>query len=126
MSGVLIIGLLTMLEAHQKNNEVPTVFVDIDETICFFDGERVYEDAVPSYANIAKINKLHDDGWIVVYWTARGSSQPNNKERLAYLRELTISQLQKWGAKFHKLEMGDKKPLYDLIIDDKAKRIEEI
>jgi hypothetical protein len=115
-----------MLESHQKNNEVPTAFIDIDETICFFDDERVYENAVPNHFNIAKINKLYDSGWIIVYWTARGSSQPHNKERLSYLRELTALQLQKWGAKFHRLEMGDKKPLYDLIIDDKAKRIEEI
>lgn len=113
-------------ETHQKNNKTPIAFVDIDETICFYQGDRAYEDAVPSQENIAKINKLYDEGWIVVYWTARGSTQPDNKERLEYLRELTYKQLVGWGAKFHRLEIGDKKPLYDLIVDDKAKRIEEL
>jgi hypothetical protein len=113
-------------EKHQKNNSTPIAFVDIDETIAFYDGDRIYEEAKPSYENIDKINKLYDEGWIIIYWTARGSTQPNNKERLEYLRTLTSQQLHNWGAKFHELQIGDKKPLYDLIIDDKAKRIEEL
>lgn len=113
-------------EMHQKNNDTPVAFVDIDETICFYSGNRIYEQATPSYENIAKINKLYDEGWTIIYWTARGNTQPNNQARLNYLRELTTKQLNTWGAKFHKLEIGDTKPLYDLIIDDKAKRIEEI
>lgn len=113
-------------EKHQKNNITPIAFVDIDETICFYDGDRFYEDAKPSYENIDKINKLYDDGWIIIYWTARGSTQPHNNERLEYIRQLTSQQLNNWGAKFHELQIGDKKPLYDLIIDDKAKRIEEL
>lgn len=113
-------------ETHQKNNKQPIAFVDIDETICFYQGSRIYEQAIPSQENIAKINKLYDEGWVIIYWTARGSTQPDNQERLDYLRELTTKQLNDWGAKFHRLEIGDKKPLYDLVIDDKAKRIEEL
>lgn len=113
-------------EKHQKNNSVPIAFVDIDETIAFYDGDRIYEQAKPSYENIDKINKLYDQGWMIIYWTARGSTQPDNKERLEYLRALTLQQLNNWGAKFHELQIGDKKPLYDLIVDDKAKRIEEL
>lgn len=113
-------------ENHNKNNKIPIAFVDIDETICFYSEDRIYEDASPVNSSIDKINKLYDDGWTIIYWTARGSSQPNNKDRMEYLRKLTLEQLEKWGANFHRLEMGDKKPLYDLIIDDKAKRIEEL
>lgn len=113
-------------EVHQKNNETLIAFVDIDETICFYENDREYEMAVPNYSNIAKINKLYDDGWTITYWTARGSTQPDNQERLDYLKKLTINQLITWGAKFHNLEIGDKKPLYDLIVDDKAKRIDEL
>lgn len=113
-------------EIHSKNNKVPIAFVDIDETICFYDSERMYENAVPNYENIAKINKLYHEGWMIIYWTARGSTQPDNHERLDYIRELTTNQLKKWGALYHKLEIGDKKPLFDLVIDDKAKRIEEL
>lgn len=113
-------------QVHSKNNKTPIAFIDIDETICFYQGERIYEQAVPSATNIEKVNKLYDDGWIIIYWTARGSTQPDNQARLDYIRELTTKQLNDWGAKFHKLEIGDKKPLYDLIVDDKAKRIEEL
>lgn len=113
-------------EIHNKNNAAPIAFVDIDETICFYEGDRVYESAIPSQENIQKINKLYDEGWTITYWTARGSSEPTNKERMEEYRTLTLKQLQEWGAKFHSLEVGDKKPLYDLVIDDKAKRIEEL
>jgi phosphatidate phosphatase PAH1 len=113
-------------QTHKKSNDVPVVFVDIDETICFFDIDRIYEKAKPNLDGIKKINKLYNDGWKVVYWTSRGSSEPKNKKRLRYLRKLTVRQLNHWKAKFHKLIMGDKKPLYDLVVDDKAKRIEEL
>lgn len=114
-------------QKHEKNNKRSVAFVDIDETICFYDNEdRVYEEAKPSSENIHKINKLYDEGWEVVYWTARGSSAPTLLDRMAYLRELTENQLNTWGAKFHRLEMGDKKPLFDMVIDDRAKRIEEL
>lgn len=114
------------LQLHDKNNANPVAFVDIDETICFFDGPRIYEKAIPNLENIKKINNLYDKNWKIVYWTARGSSDVTNYERLSYIKELTISQLNKWNAKFNELQIGDKKPLYDLIIDDKAKRIEEL
>ena len=36
------------------------IYVDIDETICFYDGvDRLgYKNAIPNEKNIAKINKL--------------------------------------------------------------------
>lgn len=94
--------------------------VDVDETICFYDGPRSYELAVPSPENIAKINKLYDDGWKIVYWTARGSVS-----NVDYY-EFTLFQLREWGCKFHELVCGKQKGHFDLIIDDKAKRIEEL
>ena len=101
------------------------IFVDIDETICFFPNKRRYEYAKPNYENIAKINKLYNEGNIITYWTARGSSQPDNEERINRYRELTYKQLEMWGCKFHSLELGNK-PNFDLLIDDKVKRIEEV
>lgn len=114
------------MEIHKKNNDRPVAFIDIDETICFYESERIYEKAKPNYGSIAKINKLYNDGWKIVYWTARGSSDPYNKKRIFTLRKLTISQLHEWGCEFDELKMGDEKPLFDLVIDDKAKRIEEL
>jgi len=113
-------------EIHNKGNEVLTALVDIDETICFYDGDRIYESAIPNSVNIDKINALYDKGWDIIYWTARGSTQPENKKRMEALRTLTATQLNEWGAKYTELQIGDKKPLFDLVIDDKAKRIEEL
>jgi len=113
-------------QIHNKNNTTPVAFVDIDETICFYENERIYEQATPSPGNIEKINKLYQSGWKIVYWTARGSAYPENKERLEYYRNLTLTQLVEWNASFHELQIGDSKPLYDMIVDDKAVRIEEL
>lgn len=95
------------------------IYVDIDETICFYkEGEREYAKAQPSYANIAKINQLYYDGDIIVYWTARGSRTGID------WTELTVKQLNEWGARYHEVRCN--KPYYDLFIEDKSKRIEEL
>ena len=38
------------------------IYVDIDETICETPHPRNYFNAVPNKENIAKINKLYDEG----------------------------------------------------------------
>lgn len=112
------------MEFHNSSrfSEGPkTVLVDVDETICFYSGERRYDLAEPNMENIAKINRLHDEGWIVVYWTARGG-----RSGLDYA-EFTKGQLESWGCRFHEVRCGaEYKPHFDLLIDDKSKRIEEI
>ena len=95
------------------------IFVDIDETICFYEGERNYPDAKPNLANIKKINTLYDEGNEITYWTARGSVTGID------WYEDTKNQLNKWGCKYHHLSVGEY-PHYDLLICDKTKRIEEI
>ena len=97
------------------------IYVDIDETICFYDGvERLgYKNAIPHKENIQKINKLYENGNIITYYTARGSTSEIN------YHDLTKEQLDSWGCKYHGLSVGEK-PDYDLLICDKTKRIEEI
>ena len=97
------------------------IFVDIDETICFYDGveRRGYKNAIPNYENINKINKLYDEGNEITYWTARGSVS-----KIDYY-SLTRTQLNSWGCKYHKLSVGEK-PDYHLLICDRTKRIEEL
>lgn len=100
------------------------IYVDIDDTICFYDktiplsGNRVYSDALPDYTNIAKINALYDKGNKIVYWTARGSRSGID------WTDFTAQQLNEWGAKFHELKCD--KPYYDIFIEDRSKRIEEM
>jgi hypothetical protein len=99
------------------------VLVDIDETICFYSGKRRYDLSEPNYENITKINRMYDTGWKVIYWTARGSVSKKD------YTEHTRTQLNEWGCKYHDLITGtspNPKPHFDLIIDDKAKRIEEL
>ena len=68
--------------------------------------------------NIEKINKLYDQGNTIVYWTARGS-----RKQIDWTN-LTRQQLEDWGAKYHELRVD--KPFYDLFIEDKSLRIEEV
>ena len=98
------------------------IFVDIDETICFHGSKEKrlgYRNAVPDKENIAKINKLYDEGHEITYYTARGVVS-----KVDYFG-LTKNQLDSWNCKYHHLSVGQK-PDYDLLICDKTKRIEEI
>ena len=62
-------------DRFSPEGEQKVALIDIDETICFYSGKRQYHLAEPSQENIAKINKLYDEGWKIVYWTARGGSE---------------------------------------------------
>ena len=88
-------------------------YVDIDETICFYEGDRHYPDAIPDHERIAKINELYDKGNEIVYYTARGATTGIN-----WFNE-TSEQLDSWGCKYHRLSVGQK-PHYDVLICDKA------
>lgn len=104
-----------------KKNRM-NIYVDIDETICYYKGKREYNLAIPIHENIKKINDLYNKGNDITYYTARGSVM---KDRIEEFYQLTQSQLKSWGCKYHNLSVGEKPP-YDLIICDKSKRIEEI
>jgi len=95
------------------------IYVDIDETICFYKGPREYPFAQPNLENIKKINILYDNGNEITYWTARGTVTGID------WYDYTKKQLKRWKCKYHKLITGEK-PAYDLLICDKTKRIEEI
>jgi len=95
------------------------IYVDIDETICDYGDTREYPLAQPIIDNIKKINKLYDKGHYIKYWTARGTVTKID------WYDVTKKQLDEWGCKYHELSTGEK-PAYDLLICDKAKRIEEI
>jgi histidinol phosphatase-like enzyme len=87
-------------------------FIDIDETICNTPDSRDYSEAEPIYDNIRKFNCYYDEGHHVVYWTARGTGSGID------WRSVTERQFKDWGVKYHELKFG--KPIYDILIDDKA------
>jgi hypothetical protein len=121
------------MEFHESKqfeaDDKKVALVDIDETICFYSDKRTYNLAEPNMENIEKINKLFNKGWHIIYWTARGGSEKSKKLGKCYY-DFTWKQLESWGCKFHDLSTGTKgkyiKPPYDMVIDDKAKRIEEL
>lgn len=92
------------------------IIVDIDGTICTQTHD--YDTALPIQENIAKINRLFDEGNEIIYWTSRGNTSTVD------WYATTIIQLTNWGCKFNDLRLS--KPSYDLWVDDKAKRIEEL
>ena len=121
------------MEFHESKrfeaDDKKVALVDIDETICFYPAKRTYNLAEPNIENIEKINKLFNKGWRIIYWTARGGSEKSKKLGKCYY-DFTWKQLESWGCKFHDLSTGSKgdyiKPPYDMVVDDKAKRIEEL
>lgn len=83
-----------MRESKLYSEDQLKAFVDIDETICFYEDKRIYELAIPNIDNINKINKLKKEGWHITYYTARGGAS-----KIDYT-ELTTNQLNEWGVYF--------------------------
>ena len=121
------------MEFHQskkfESDGQKVALVDIDETVCCYGEKRQYDLAIPINKNIQKINDLYDKGWKIIYWTARGGSESSKAAGRCYY-DFTWNQLESWGCKFHELSTGSKgnyiKPSCDIVIDDKAKTIEEL
>ena len=90
---------------------------DLDGTLCATKG-RDYPNSVPIDSRIAAVNRLHDEGHVILIDTARGSLTGEN------WRGLTELQLRRWGVKYHELRVG-KKLYADLYIDDKGVTAEE-
>lgn len=92
---------------------------DIDGTICTNTAGE-YENAKPFRDRIVKINKLYDDGNVIIFQTARGMGRSGNSSAYAYqaFEEFTKQQLDGWGVKYHDLFLG--KPSGDIYIDDKG------
>lgn len=99
---------------------------DLDDVICFRSmeyenlGPEKYSYCQPYQEIVDLINSLHDDGYKIVIYTARGMSQFNGNiiEVYSKLYNKTNEQLESWGVKYHQLVMG--KIHYDVLIDDKV------
>lgn len=85
--------------------------VDIDDTICLTNNSE-YENAIPLFHRIKKINELYQNNNTIIYFTARGSKSKKD------WKQFTEKQLDDWGCLRHLLITG--KPHYDVWIDDKA------
>ena len=95
--------------------------IDIDGTITHT-VDSDYENAIPRLDRIDAINKLYDEGHTIMYFSARGMTNPSNI-KLHKLTQLTYTQLEQWGCKYHKLQL--EKPSGDVYIDDKGINADE-
>jgi glycerol-3-phosphate cytidylyltransferase len=86
---------------------------DLDETLCTKAIGGDYATANPLPKAIQKVNELYDSGNKILIFTGRGSSSGKDWQKL------TKEQLSLWGIKHHELIMN-RKPTYDIVIDDKA------
>ena len=96
-----------------------SICIDIDNTICATK-KNFYLHSKPIKSKIDFLNKLYDNGHIIILYTARfmGRNKNNPKKLKAKNYEFTYKQLKKWGLRFHELHLG--KPSADLYIDDKS------
>lgn len=95
-----------------------TLCIDIDGTICV-QTRGEYEKAEPFEAARTMVNKLYDEGFRIIFFTARYMGRFGDAAKaVAYGYETTLNQLRAWGFKFHALHFG--KPPHHILIDDKA------
>ncbi|HTL69023.1 MAG TPA: hypothetical protein VL200_15265 [Lacunisphaera sp.] len=95
------------------------LYFDLDGVICTAtDGS--YEKAEPIHDAIATVNALFESGYRIVIFTSRfmGRTRGNAAEAQKLGFEFTTRQLAGWNVKFHELRLG--KPVYDVLIDDRA------
>lgn len=85
---------------------------DLDGTLCTSVDDSDYTKAEPLSHAIKKVNDLYNNTTIVIF-TGRGSSTGKD------WTDFTKKQIDDWGLKYHEL-ITNRKPTYDLIIDDKA------
>ncbi len=93
-----------------------TYCFDLDGTLC--SQEKNYIDAVPFPKAVEEVNRLYSLGNKIIIFTARGASSGID------WTEVTKDQLSRWTIKYHELIMN-KKPSFDIVIDDKAIRADE-
>jgi hypothetical protein len=92
---------------------------DLDGTLCT-QANPEYHNAEPIPEAIEVVNRLYDDGYTILIYTARFMGRNAWDIHMAYHDgyELTRQQLDGWGVRYHRLLMG--KPPGDLVIDDRA------
>lgn len=97
------------------------IIFDVDDTICSNIRRTGYENCIPDFEVIKKINHLHDDlGFTIVFHTARGMVSCNGDidKIIAKNKQVLEDWLKKYDVHYDELIFG--KPIADLYVDDKA------
>jgi len=114
----------TQIKAYiSDNTKYHTFVVDVDDTISVTEN-RDFNNSKPISSVISKINSLHERGWKIILYTARGGKSCSSVEEAdEKYRDITEKWLQKNGAQYDRLLFG--KPNADYYLDDKAITIAE-
>ena len=88
--------------------------IDIDGVLTIETVGHDYENRTPNKKMIAKVNEWREQNNLIVLFSARWEAD----------REITIKWLKKHNVKYSTLILD--KPPFDLFIDDKSKRPEEV
>lgn len=94
------------------------IFVDIDDTITYWNNDRDYENFKPDQEMVSMINALYEEGHQITLFTARGMNSCGPNRIAIDIIPALIKNLDKIGLKYH--ELVTHKPSYDWLIDDKA------
>ena len=99
------------------------IVIDLDDTICYTTN-RDFDNSIPNEKVINKTNKLYEEGWEIVIFTARGdkSCRTLAEKELKY-RLITERWLKENNVKYTRLMFG--KSNADYYVDDKNISIEE-
>lgn len=100
-----------------------TVVCDIDDTISFTTS-RDWKNAKPNLPLIKKLNDLYDNGWTIIYATARGSISCETREKAREKYEpIILEWFKRWNVKYSKLSFMKELGMY--YIDDKSVKPDE-
>ena len=105
---------MTVTNSSNRNHRV--FCFDIDGVICTVTPDNNYSLCQPCHEVIEKINVIYSIGHKVILFTARGYKTGIDWS------DITRSQLQSWGVKYHELLFG--KPAADYYIDDRNLSLE--
>lgn len=103
---------ITIEQFKAREHHKKILVCDIDGTLISSDPEHDYTKAYPYDDRIKLINKMYDNGFIIILYTARGSVSTRD------WYQYTKAQMKKFGVKFHILRAT--KLYYDIQVCDRT------
>ncbi len=103
------------------------IIVDFDDTLCIHpeNDKSNIASGTPNVDLINRLNELHDNGYLIHIYTARGHlSTPSRFEADRKYRPIIRDWLHKYNVKYDRLDFN--KPYGIIYIDDKAVRPSEL